>query len=92
MQPHTICCAQAFVHTVRKMQTEPVGLQEVLDALCGQPPQAALQECRFSRKGPLKGAATLAVEACLAAGGDFSAAAVRMSGPVPQQCIMLWLL
>ena len=47
---------QALLRTkLRKMETEPVGLREALDALCGQPPQAALQECRFRRKGPLPG-------------------------------------
>ena len=51
---------QAFLRTkLRKMETEPVGLREALDALCGQPPQAALQECRFRRKGPLQGEAVL---------------------------------
>ena len=47
---------QAFLRTKpRKMETEPVGLREALDALCGQPPQAALQDCRFRHKGPLQG-------------------------------------
>ncbi len=56
MQAASQLIVQAFLKTkLRKMETEPVGLREALDALCGQPPQAALQECRFRRKGPLKG-------------------------------------